>query len=208
MPRKENNIPLEERMQRAKELGEVKAQQKKENLAQLYASSLYKIARKSCIAFLWISQLMLIDWALPYHEIKDKISGGYFNSNTMTTVGVGGITDLRLTDLFIKTAKGYQFKVDFSDGSREPSIGDSITIHKSMIFHDFKKMTAPRVNESYYVSSSATYRYLPFMLIISGLAVLFIFVKNIEVKAFAWISLICTLTFGLFLVVYMVMSFR
>lgn len=207
MPRKERP-PIEERMQRAQELGESKAQQRKEVLAKLYASPLFKIARKSSIAFLWISQLMLIDWALPYHEVKDKIAGGYFNSNTMPTRGVGGITDFRLTDLFIKTDKGYQFKVDFSDGSREPSIGDSITIYKSMIFHDFKKMTAPRVNESYYVSSSATYRYLPFMLIISGLAVLFIFVKNIEVKAFAWISLICTFVFGAFLVVYMVMSFR
>jgi len=207
MPRKEGP-PIEERMQRAKELAERKAEQQKADLEKLYASPLYRVARKSCIAFLWISQLMLFDWALPYLEEKDKISGGYFNSNTMQTRGVGGITDLKLDELFIKTEKGYQFKVDFTDNSREPSIGDSILIHKSLLFHDFKKMSAPRVRDSYYISSSATYRYLPFMLIISGLAIMFIFVKNIEVKAFAWISLLCTFSFGLFLVVYMIMSFQ
>jgi len=77
MPRKEGP-PIEERMQRAKELAERKAEQQKADLEKLYASPLYRVARKSCIAFLWISQLMLFDWALPYLEEKDKISGGYF----------------------------------------------------------------------------------------------------------------------------------
>lgn len=207
MPRKEGP-PIEERMQRAKELAERKALQQKADLEKLYASPLYRVARKSCIAFLWISQIMLFDWALPYLEEKDKISGGYFNSNTMQTRGVGGITDLKLDELFIRTEKGYSFKVDFADNSREPSIGDTIIIHKSLLFHDFKKMSAPRVRDSYYISTSATYRYLPFMLIVSALALMFIFVKNIEVKAFAWISLLCTAIFGIFLIVYMVMSFQ
>lgn len=208
MPRKEDRLPIEERIQRAKEQAELREEKEKTFLAKLYATPLYRYARKSCIAFLWVSQLMLIDWALPYLEEKDRINGGYFNANTMQTQGIGGITDFRLTDLFIKTEKGYQFKVDFTEGDKEPSVGDSVVILKSLIFHDFKKMYAPRVNESYYVSTSATYRFLPFMFIVSGMAIMFIFVKNIEVKAFAWLSLLCTLAFGLFLVGYMVMSFR
>jgi len=207
MPRKEGP-PLEERMQRAKELAEKKEIKKQSDLKNLYASKLYRFARKSCIAFLWVSQLMLIDWALPYLEEKDKISGGYFNSSTMPTKGLGGITDFKLSELFIKTHKGYQFKVDFPDNTSEPSIGDSIIIYKSLLFHDFKKIRAPRIKENYFITTSVTYRFLPFFLLVSVLAILFIFVKNIEVKAFAWISLLCTLSFGIFLIVYMVMSFR
>ncbi len=208
MPRKENNLSMEERMQRAKELSEKKALLKEKNLKELYASTLYKIARKSCIAFLWIGQLLLIDWALPYLEEKDKISGGYFNANTITTQGIGGITDYRLPELFIKTEKGYKFHVDFPDNTQEPSIGDSIILMKSLIFHDFKKIVAPRIKESYFVSSSVTFKYLPFLFIVSGLAVLFIFVKNIEVKAFAWISLLTTASVGIFFIICMVMSFQ
>ena len=51
MPRKEGP-PLEERMQRAKELFEFKRQQKEKNLQALYASRVYKLARKTSITFL------------------------------------------------------------------------------------------------------------------------------------------------------------
>lgn len=207
MPRKEGP-PLEERMQRAKELAELKAIKRQELLQQLYASRLYRYARKSCIAFLWVSQLMLIDWALPYLEERDKISGGYFNSNTITTQGVGGITDYKLKELFIKTHGGYKFTLDFEGHETEPSIGDSIIIYKSFLFHDFKKLSVPRIKESYFIANAVTYRYLPFFFIVSALSIAFIFIRNIEVKAFAWISLICTAIFGIFLVVYMVMSFQ
>jgi len=207
MPRKEGP-PIEERMQRAKELAELKERKHQAFLKELYASPLFRITRKSCIAFLWISQLLLIDWALPYLEETDKITGGYFNSNTMNTKGLGGITDLKLEELFIKTEKGYKFKLDFPDNTKEPSIGDSIVLLKSFLFHDYKKIKAPRIGESYFISSSATFRFLPFVFIVTGLAIMFIFVKNIEVKAFAWISLLCTGLFGGFLVVYMVMSFQ
>src|ERR1035437_2859960 len=128
MPRKEGP-PLEERMQIAAALFELKQRQKEKYLQELYASRIYKIARKTSIAFLWVSQLLLIDWALPCREAYDKISGGYLNSNTIPDNGIGGITDYKLTELFIKTAKGYKFEIDFPDNTREPGIGDSIIIY-------------------------------------------------------------------------------
>ncbi len=207
MPRKEGP-PLEERMQRAKELFEFKQRQKEKNLQALYASRIYKIARKTSIAFLWISQILLIDWALPYREEYDKISGGYFNSNTLPNKGIGGISDYKLTELFIKTAKGYHFKVDFPDNTSEPSLGDSIVIYKSLLFHDFKKIAAPRVKESYLITTAVTYRFLPFLLIITGLAAMFIFVKNIEVKSFAWLVFIFTAVGSVFFIYYLIATFQ
>jgi hypothetical protein len=207
MPRREGPS-IEERMQRAKELAYIRRRQDKALYKKLYASPLYRIARKSCIVFLWISQLMLIDWALPYLEEKDRIGAGYFNANTMLTEGVGGITSYKLSELFIRTDKGYKFTLDFPENTKEPSIGDSVVLLKSFLFHDYKKLRAPRIGESYYISSSATYRYLPFMLIIAAVAAMFVFVRNIEVKAFAWVALVLTAGFGLFLVSYMVMSFQ
>lgn len=207
MPRKEGP-PIEERMQRARELAEFKQRQESALYKKLYASPLYRITRKCCIVFLWISQLLLIDWALPYIEEKDKIAGGYFNANTMLTQGIGGITSYKLSEIFIKTGKGYKLTLDFPENTREPNIGDTIVLLKSFLFHDYKKVRVPRVEESYFVTSSVTYRYLPFMLIISAVAVMFIFVKNIEVKAFAWVALLLTSGFGIFLLIYMVMSFQ
>lgn len=206
--RRREGPSIEERMQRAKELAEIKDREEQALYKKLYASPLYRIARKSCIVFLWVSQLMLIDWALPYLEEKDKITGGYFNANTMLTQGIGGITDYKLPELFIKTAKGYKFTLDFPDGTKEPSIGDSIILLKSFLFHDYKRVRVPRIGENYYISSSATYRYLPFVLIVSAVAAMFIFVKNIEVKAFAWVALLLTAGLSIFLVVYMAMSFQ
>lgn len=207
MPRKEGPS-IEERMMRAKELAYIKRRQENALYKKLYASRLYRVARKSCILFLWISQLMLIDWALPYLEEKDKITAGYFNANTMLTQGVGGITSYKLNELFVKTEKGYRFTLDFPENTKEPGIGDTVILLKSFLFHDYKRMRVPRIGENYYISSSATYRYLPFMLIIAAVAAMFIFVRDIDVKAFAWVALILSAGFGIFLVVYMVMSFQ
>lgn len=207
MPRKEGP-PLEERMQRAKELFEFKQQQKQKNLQALYASRIYKLARKTSIAFLWISQFLLIDWALPYLQESDKITGGYFNANTMPTRGIGGITDYKLTELFIKTEKGYKFTVDFPDNTKEPALGDSMVIYKSLLLHDYKKIAVPRVKESYLITTAVTYRFLPFLLIISALAAMFIFVKNIEVKSFAWLVFIFTTVGGVFAIYFIVAAFQ
>lgn len=206
MPRKEGP-PIEERMQRARERAEQKEQQKAAHLKKLYSSRLFRYARKSCIAFLWIVQFLLIDWALPYTEQKDKITGGYFNATEMNTERPGGISDRRLSHLFIKTEKGFSFSVDFEGHEKEPAIGDSVVVGRSMLLHDLKRMIAPRIKDSYFVSSSATFRCLPFIVIITGLALTFIFIGKIEVKAFAWICLGSTFFLGAYLLIYIIQCF-
>lgn len=207
MPRREEGRPsLEERMMRAATLAWIKRKRERQLFNKLYTSRLYRYARRSCVFFLWIAQLLMIDWLLPYIEERDNISGGYFNANTMRTGNPGGITDYRLSELFIRTQKGYRFTLDFTDSDKEPSVGDTVVLLKSFLLHDYKKVTAPRIKESYFVSSSVTYRYLPFLMIISGIALMFIFVRDIEVKAFAWIALILTAGFSIFAIGYMVMT--
>lgn len=206
MPRKEGP-PIEERMQRARERAEQKELEKAAHLKKLYSSRLYGYTRKCCIAFLWIGQFLLIDWALPYTELKDTINGGYFNATEMNTQRPGGISDRRLSHLFIKTKLGYSFSVDFEGHEIEPAIGDSVILGRSRLLHDLKRMVAPRIKESYFVSSSVTFRYLPFIVIISGLSLTFIFIRNIEVKAFAWICLGSTLLFGTYLLIYIIQCF-
>jgi hypothetical protein len=203
MPRKEG-LSLEERLQRAKELFERKQQEKQQRLQQLYASRLYRWARRSSILYLWIAQFILIDWALPYRAETDKISGGFFDSSTSPEKIVGGISYNRTTEIYIRTAHGHRFTTEFSDGSREPMVHDSIIIYKSLLLGDFKKIRVPRIDENFSIVNAVTFKYLPIILIFSGLAAVFIFIPNIEVKAFAWIVFICTvggsilLMYGLF----------
>jgi hypothetical protein len=207
MPRKEGP-PLEERMQRAKELFEQKQRQKQKNLQELYASRIYKLARKTSILFLWIAQFILIDWALPFQGESDKITGGYFNSASIPDKGgLNGFTYYRLTQLSIKTEKGRDFITDFPEEAAEPALGDSIIIYKSLLLHDFKKLEVPRIKESYLITSAITYHFLPALLMISALAAMFIFIKNIEIKSFAWLVFISTATGGIFLIVYLAASF-
>jgi hypothetical protein len=206
MPRKEGP-PLEERMQRAAELFELKQQQKAKNLQKLYASRIYKFAKKSSIVFLWITQLILIDWVLPYREINDKISGGFFNLNTIPGKSLEGITTDKLTELSIKTEKGYDFTVDFPDATKEPAINDSIVIYKSLLLGDFKKMKVPRIKENFSITKALTYKFLPFLFIIGGLAVLFIFIKNIEVISFAWLVFVFTGVGDIFFIYYLITLF-
>ncbi len=207
MPRKEGP-PLEERMQRAKELFELKQRQKEKNILELYSSRIYKLARKTCIAFLWISQLILIDWLLPFREEKDVISGGYFNANTYNDRGIGGITAFKLSTLFIKTQKGYKFTVEYPDETKEPGVKDTIVIYKSLLLVDFKKMGAPRINETFLICNAVTYKFLPIIVLFSAIAALFLFIKNIEVKVFAWLAFICTLSGGVFLIYYLIMTYQ
>ncbi len=207
MPRKEGP-PLEERMQRAKELFEFKQLQKEKTLKELYASRIYKFAKKTCIAFLWISQLILFDWLLPYREESDTISGGYFNANTLNDQGIGGITAYKLSKLFIKTKKGYKFTVEYPDETREPGIKDTIVIYKSLLLGDLKKMGVPRIKETFLICEAVTYKFLPIIMLFSAIAALFLFIKNIEVKVFAWLAFICTLSGGLYLVYYLIITYQ
>lgn len=207
MPRKEGP-PLEERMQRAAALFEFKQQQKEKNLNELYSTRIYKFAKKTSIAFLWISQLILLDWLLPYREQSDTITGGYFNSNTINDNGIGGITTYKLSKIFIKTNKGYRFTVEYPDETREPGIKDTIIIYKSLLLGDFKKINVPRIKESFLICDAVTYKFLPIILLFSAIAALFLFIKNIEVKVFAWLAFICTLSGGLFLIYYLIITYQ
>jgi hypothetical protein len=195
MPRKEGP-PIEERMQRAKELFEFKQRQKQKNLQQLYATRIYKFARKSSIAFIWITQLILIDWALPYNTSYDKVVSSNFNSVIRPN-----------KELFIKSANANLFQVEFPQGMMRPSSGDTILVYKSLLLHDLKKISVPAVKENYLITTAITYRYLPVLLIGAVLAVMFVFVKNIEVKTFAWIVSIYTTSAGLFFAYYIISSF-
>jgi len=194
MPRKEGP-PLEERMQRAKELFEFKQRQKEKNLQNLYASRIYKFARKTSIIFLWISQIILIDWALPYREEHDKVLGVITNSNTIAMPN---------KELFIKTEKGYNFKVELPGSTQRPGLGDSVVIYKSFLFHDFKKIAVPLAKANYLITTALTYRFLAFLLIGIILAVMFIFVKNIEVKFFAWLTFTYTTLGSIFFTYYLI----
>ena len=195
MPRKEGP-PIEERLQRAKELFEFKQKKKHDNLQQLYASRIYKFARKSSIAFIWITQLILIDWALPYKKEYDVLATSNFNKVTRPN-----------QELFLNTAKGIHLEVEFPLEAKRPSAGDSITIYKSLLLRDTKKIAIPAVQENFLITTAITYRLLPLLLIGAVLACAFVFVKNIEVKIFAWIVSIYTCTTGSFFVYYIISSF-
>lgn len=195
MPRKEGP-PIEERMQRAKELYEFKQFLRQKKLKELYASPVYKFARKSSIAFIWITQLILIDWLLPYNTSFDEVTGSNFNI-------VGGPNK----ELYIHGINQTIYKVEFPQGSLRPSPGDSIFVKKSLLLHDVKKITLSDRAETFLVTSAITYRYLAVLLIGSILTLTFVFIKNIEVKAFAWIVGIFATASGLFFLYYIVSSF-
>jgi hypothetical protein len=197
MPRKEGPS-IEERMQRAKELFEFKERRKQKNLEELYTSKIYKLARKTSIVFLWISQLILIDWILPYKEDSDKIAGVTVNTNAIS---------LPNKEIFLKTKNGYNFKVELPKGIQKPSAGDSIIVCKSFLLHDFKKVIAVAAKESFLITSAITYKFIAYLLIGFILAVMFVFVKNIEVKVFAWIVSIYTASASLFFLFYIIAGF-
>ncbi|HXB40043.1 MAG TPA: hypothetical protein VNZ49_05835 [Bacteroidia bacterium] len=206
MPRKEGP-PIEERMQRAKELAELKERRHQSNLKELYASRLYRFARKSSIAFLWISQLILIDWALPYREEKDAITDGYFKTTSTEQMRETPAT-FRPAEVFIRTNKNYTFFIDYPEDSKEIVLNDSLIIYKSFLLNDFKKVCVPRIGEHFFIYSAVTFKFLPAILICAALSLMFIFIKNIEVKAFAWMILLFTSVLGVFLIGYLVMTYH
>ncbi|MGZ3902831.1 MAG: hypothetical protein ACXVC6_04000 [Bacteroidia bacterium] len=195
MPRKEGP-PIEERMQRAKELYEFKQFIKQKKLEELYASRTYKFARISSLVFICILQLVLIDWLLPYTTSSDKVVTSNFNIVTGPN-----------KELFIHGENNKVYKVEMAQGSLRPSSGDSIFVKKSLLLHDVKKITVPAVKETYLVTSAITYRYLALLLIGAALTLTFVFIKNIEVKAFAWIVGIYAAAADLFFIYYIVSSF-
>lgn len=184
MPRKEN-IPLEERLEQAREIFLRKQETKNIQLSKLTASKTYKLARTSCIAFLWIAQFILIDWSLPYTETGDKIKDGYqvkeINRSTHS---------FKEGSLNIITFQKYNLELVLEEKNLMPEINDSIVILKSYLLHEIKKIKDITKNQPYTVSNSLTYLLLPVIIIFSGLSLLFLFIKNIEIKAFYYFMFI------------------
>ncbi|MGZ3863604.1 MAG: hypothetical protein ACXVPN_09295 [Bacteroidia bacterium] len=195
MPRKEGP-PIEERMQRAKELYEFKQFLKQKNLKELYASPVYKFARVSSIVFLCIAQLILIDWILPDKISFDKVTTSNFNSVIRPN-----------KELFVKSESGFLYQVEFPQGTLRPSAGDSIVVYKSLLLHDIKKIGVPAVKETYLVTTALTYRFFALLLIGVILTLCFVFIKNIEVKAFGWIVGIYAASTSLFFAYCIISSF-
>jgi hypothetical protein len=199
MPRKEN-IPLEERLQKARETFIRKQEEKSKLLSQFRSTKIYKLARKSCIAFVWIAQLILIDWLLPYTQTGDKIKDGYQvkeekSGNLLFKEGYLNIT----------TQQNKKLELLLDEESQIPEINDSIVVLKSLLLHEVKKVKDINKNETYLISSSLTYLMLPVIVIFFGLSLLFLFIKNIEIKAFYYFMFIANIAATLILLSYYIL---
>ena len=205
MPRP-NQKPLEERLEQAKKLFEVKQEKKRLKLQQVQSSFIYKFSRKTCIVFLWLLQIIIIDWLLPYTKQQDIISSG-FSLNNEYTLGMYQ-SAYNQTEITINTKQNKQYKIEFAANEQaRPSINDSIIVEKSFLLRDVKKIRIPRVGQSFYVVTSLTYRYLPVLIIVSGLCLITLFVSNIEVSAFYYVGSFITLVAGIF-ILYHILIFN
>ena len=196
MPRKEN-LSIEERLERAQELYDKKLQAKRKEISNLYNTSIYKLAKKSCIVFLWISQLILIDWMLPYLKTPDVISDGY-------RVNYSKINKHAATEFFvtIRTKQYKKIELYLEKEDIEPLLNDSVIIYKSLLLHEPKKVLDINRNATYLVSNSITYFFLPLIIISSILCLLFLFIRNIEVKAFYYFMFISNIAAVFTLIFY------
>ncbi|MBS1645747.1 MAG: hypothetical protein JST67_00260 [Bacteroidetes bacterium] len=201
MPRKED-ISLEERIERADFLHQQKQHRKNKIIHQLYGTSIYKAARKSCIVFLWIAQLIVIDWMLPYYPVPDKVVNG-----NMPEAGIAKKA-MAASETFVQldAQKHRNIKIIVETNVFFPKNGDSLLIYKSYLLREIKKIKDTRQNQTYWVSNTLTYIMLPLILIPSGLSLLFLFVENIEVKAFYYFMLILNTLSSVSLAVFYVFS--
>src|SRR6185437_5665964 len=144
MPRKEN-LSIEERLERAKEIFTRKQHQKHKEISHLYKTRIYKLAKRSCIVFLWIAQLILIDWALPYLKTNDIITSGYRVNYSKSDKHTA--TDFYVT---ISTQKYPKLELFLASETIEPQVGDSVVILKSLLLHDAKKVKDINRKETYF----------------------------------------------------------
>lgn len=199
MPRREN-IPLEERLQKARETLLRKQEEKGKLLSQLHNSKIYKLSRKSCIAFVWITQLILIDWFLPYTQTGDKIKDGY----QIKEVKSGSLL-FKEGSLNITTEQNQKLELLLEEEIRIPEINDSIVVLKSLLLHEAKKVKDINKSATYLISGSLTYLMLPVIIIFFGLSLLFLFIKNIEIKAFYYFMFIANIVATLILLSYYIL---
>jgi hypothetical protein len=196
MPRREK-FSIEERQEHARETFLKKQEESRKKVSKLYCTLIYKLAKKSCITFLWIAQFIIIDWLLPYNEIPDKIKDGYQIRESGTS---GHSVKETYVNISTRQSKNLTLLLDYE--SKEPQINDSIIVLKSSLLHEAKKVKDLNKNETYLVSSSLTYILLPVIIIFSILSILFLFIKNIEVKVFFYFMFIANVAIIILLVSY------
>ena len=179
MPRKEE-LSIEERLERARQLFAQKQQQKHKEITRLYSTTIYKLAKKSCIVFLWLAQLIFIDWVLPYNKVPDTIIAGcqsHYGRYTRRSAS-------KEINLPISTTQFTKIDILLFRDTPEPEIGDSVLVLKSLLLHEIKKLQDLSSNYTYTAINSITYYMLPIIIMCSLLSTMFLFIKNIEVKAF------------------------
>lgn len=201
MPRKET-LSIEERLERAKEIFTRKQNAKHKEISQLHKTRIYILAKRSCIVFLWIAQLLFIDWLLPYLSEKDIITDGYRVVNSAKSRQ--SVTDFYIT---INTNRYKKLELFIESESIEPQTHDSVVVLKSLLLHDVKKINDTNRNETYLVSNSITYLMLPLIIIPAILSILFLFIRNIEVKSFYYFMFILNTFAVIVLLIYYVKQF-
>jgi len=194
MPRKKKSISLEIRLQKANELFLRKKQEKNNQLAQLRNTKIYKLTRKSCLVFIIISQLILVDWVLPYNQKVDKIKNKEINYGTPPT---------RERSMYITTQQNRKLQLLLEEENYYPQINDSVFILESILLFDAKKVKDLNDEHVYSVKGSLTNSMLPFIIIPFAISLLFFFIKDIEIKAFYYFVFIVIAT-AIFSLVYWV----
>src|SRR5208283_4705066 len=89
--------------------------------------------------------------------------------------------------------------------TRIPEINDSIVVSKSLLLHESKKVKDINKGETFLVMSSLTYLMLPVIIIFAGLSLLFLFIKNIEIKVFYYFIFIANIASTFILLSYYIL---
>src|ERR1700739_4404918 len=119
MPRKEK-ILLEERLQQARDTYIRKQEAKDRYLVKLASSRIYKLARRSGVLFLWMTQLIFIDWILPYTTTADKIKNGYQIRELNDSIHL-----FKEGSLNIVTFQNHKLELALEEDNLIPEINDS-----------------------------------------------------------------------------------
>ncbi|HEX7412680.1 MAG TPA: hypothetical protein VF411_01450, partial [Bacteroidia bacterium] len=109
--------------------------------------------------------------------------------------------------LTITTAQHKEFELALNEGSPLPDINDSVLVCKSLLLREAKKITDINKRQTYMVSSSLTYLLFPVLIILSVLSILFLFIKNIELKAFYYFMFLSNIAAILGLLGYYISRF-
>ncbi|MEO8759501.1 MAG: hypothetical protein ABI388_00940, partial [Bacteroidia bacterium] len=128
----------------------------------------------------WIAQLIVIDWILPYNKIPDVITAGCGSHNGRYSRHNAN----KEMNLPIKTTQFSKIEILLFRDTPEPEISDSVLVLKSLLLRETKKLQDLNSAQTYTATNTLTYYMLPIIMMCSLLSTLFLFIKNIEVKAF------------------------